>query len=80
MSDDKISSSATPTTAQQLEAAAVGFDHLFGNDLDKAQVVFASDKTSPFHLTGLGVAYFLEAALGMEVRSPHPLFRVLICS
>ncbi|KAH9901427.1 outer membrane protein Iml2/Tetratricopeptide repeat protein 39 [Cubamyces lactineus] len=49
----------------QLRAATVGFDYLFANELEKARETFASGE-SPFHLLGLGVCAFLEAALGME--------------
>ena len=55
-------------TQQQLCAATVGFDHLFANDLIKARDTFAGGD-SPFHAMGHGVCAFLEAALGMEVRT-----------
>ena len=59
---------AAPTedTQAQLRAATVGFDYLFANELEKARETFAGGE-SPFHLLGLGVCAFLEAALGMEV-------------
>lgn len=55
-------------TQQQLRAATVGFDYLFANDLTKARETFAGGD-SPFHSMGHGVCAFLEAALGMEVRT-----------
>ncbi|KAJ7478226.1 hypothetical protein FB451DRAFT_1452516 [Mycena latifolia] len=42
-----------------------GFDALFANQIAPARTAFQSDDT-PFHLLGLGVCAFLEAALGME--------------
>ena len=51
---------------EELLAATQGFDHLFANRLEDARTVFSS-KNSPFHLMGLGVCAFLQAALGMEV-------------
>ena len=54
------------THAAQLESASKGFDHLFQNELKLAKDVFGSEE-SAFHLTGMGVCSFLEAALGMEV-------------
>jgi len=53
-----------------LRSATVGFDHLFANDIDEAKKAFASEEGSPFHLLGLGVIAFLQAALGMEVGLP----------
>lgn len=60
-------------TAAQLRSATKGFDYLFANQVGSAREAF-SDNDSPFHLLGLGVCAFLEAALGMEVR----LTRVLV--
>lgn len=54
-------------TIAQLNSASVAFDHLFSNRLPQAKDAFAAEDT-PFHLMGLGVCSFLEAALGMEVR------------
>ncbi|KAL0946369.1 hypothetical protein HGRIS_012600 [Hohenbuehelia grisea] len=51
--------------APALANASQGFDHLFSNDITGARKVFAADAT-PFHLLGLGICAFLEAALGME--------------
>ena len=51
----------------QLLSANQAFDHLFANQIDKAREGFAAND-SPFHLLGLGVCAFLDAALGMEVR------------
>lgn len=53
-------------TAAWLRSATVGFDYVFSNDIAKARTTLAQDDT-PFHLMGLGVCAFLEAALGMEV-------------
>lgn len=53
-------------TTKSLRLATTGFDCLFANDLQGAREVFSS-ADSPFHLLGLGVCAFLEAALGMEV-------------
>ena len=55
-------------TARTLKHATAGFDCVFSNDLQGAREIFAS-ADSPFHLLGLGVCAFLEAALGMEVGS-----------
>ncbi|KAJ7184840.1 hypothetical protein C8R46DRAFT_882832 [Mycena filopes] len=63
---------ATPgSTAAALAAANRGFDHLFANEIGLARGVFSgiadgAEEVSPFHLLGLGVCAFLEAALGME--------------
>lgn len=51
-----------------LQSAKLGFDHLFSNDILEAKRTFACSD-HPFHLLGLGVCAFLEAALGMEVRT-----------
>ena len=53
-----------------LRSATTGFDHLFANRMEDAKVAFQDKdhQESPFHLMGLGVCSFLEAALGMEVR------------
>jgi hypothetical protein len=53
-------------TVGQLKSASVAFDHLFSNRLPEAKDAFTAEDT-PFHLMGLGVCSFLEAALGMEV-------------
>jgi hypothetical protein len=55
-----------PNPAARIQAASKGFDHLFQNEFQQALDTFAEDD-SPFHLTGMGVVTFLEAALGMEV-------------
>ena len=52
--------------AAQLEAASKGFDFLFSDKIEEAIQVFSADE-SPFHLAGMGVCTFLEAALGLEV-------------
>ena len=62
-------------TATQLSSASKAFDALFDNDVRRAKETFKTDD-SPFHLLGLGVVSFLEAALGMEVviSTIHPLY------
>ncbi|KAJ7148690.1 mitochondrial outer membrane protein IML2 [Mycena crocata] len=55
----------TSPTALALASANAGFDHLFANDIALARSSLQSSDT-PFHLLGLGVCAFLEAALGME--------------
>ncbi|KAJ7637765.1 outer membrane protein Iml2/Tetratricopeptide repeat protein 39 [Mycena rosella] len=57
--------SSTSPTAAALASANAGFDHLFANQIGPARTAFEADST-PFHLLGLGVCAFLEAALGME--------------
>lgn len=57
--------------AGSLQKANVGFDHLFHDEIADAKSVFQG-QDSPFHLLGLGVCSFLEASLGMEVRSRNP--------
>ncbi|KAJ7478215.1 hypothetical protein FB451DRAFT_1241639 [Mycena latifolia] len=62
----KTSSPAdTSPTALALASANAGFDALFANQIAPARTAFQSADT-PFHLLGLGVCAFLEAALGME--------------
>jgi hypothetical protein len=58
---------SVPSAEYLLRSATEGFDCLFANDIDEAQKAFASEEGSPFHLLGLGVIAFLQAALGMEV-------------
>jgi hypothetical protein len=53
-------------TTALLQSAKLGFDHLFSNDIVEAKKKF-DGSDDPFHLLGLGVCSFLEAALGMEV-------------
>ncbi|KAF7354120.1 Mitochondrial outer membrane protein [Mycena venus] len=55
-------------TAAALASANAGFDFLFANDIARARASFSdpTNASSPFHLLGLGVCAFLEAALGME--------------
>lgn len=57
----------------QLRSATKGFDHLFSNEIVEARGAFSAHD-SPFHLLGLGVCAFLEAALGMEVRADSIIF------
>ena len=54
--------------AVALMSASKGFDDLFSNRLADARTHFGTEAT-PFHLLGQGTCAFLEAALGMEVRS-----------
>ncbi|KJA17945.1 hypothetical protein HYPSUDRAFT_218539 [Hypholoma sublateritium FD-334 SS-4] len=51
--------------AQLLLSATKGFDYLFSNDIVTAREHFKKHD-DPFHMMGLGVCAFLEAALGME--------------
>ncbi|THH08276.1 hypothetical protein EW145_g2807 [Phellinidium pouzarii] len=51
--------------ADMLVSASKGFDLLFANQINEARSQFQTDG-SMFHLMGLGVCAFLEAALGME--------------
>jgi len=57
---------STLSAEDLLHSATQGFDHLFANDIDAAKKAFESED-APFHLLGLGVVAFLQAALGMEV-------------
>ncbi|KAJ7738123.1 hypothetical protein B0H16DRAFT_1325584 [Mycena metata] len=67
-----VSLPITPAeTAKALASANRGFDYLFANEIGLARETFGGADTgvvevSPFHLLGLGVCAFLEAALGME--------------
>ena len=61
-----MSATSLEQTLADLNVASGGFDDLFANDLDKARDLFKAGD-SPFHLIGLGIIGFLEAALGMEV-------------
>lgn len=62
--------------AQLLISATKGFDYLFSNDIVSAREHFKKHD-HPFHMMGLGVCAFLEAALGMEVRNLLVPFPVL---
>lgn len=62
-----------------MRSATQGFDHLFANDIDAAQKVFESEE-APFHLLGLGVVAFLQAALGMETGLMDEATRCLTAS
>lgn len=66
MSASPVDASEHPNAAS-LRSATKGFDYLFTNDIAGAREAFKAEE-SPFHLLGLGVCAFLEAALGMEVR------------
>jgi hypothetical protein len=59
----------TPTeeTIADIKSAAVGFDHIFSNELEKAEDLFKSSD-SALHLLGSGACVFLQAALSLEVR------------
>jgi hypothetical protein len=59
----------------QFESASVGFDLLFSDKMLQARERFLADD-SPFHLAGMGICTFLEAALGMEVSHFSRLVRV----
>jgi hypothetical protein len=50
-----------------LSDATNAFGRLFEDDMGGARALF-DGKDDPFHLIGHGVAAFLEAALGLEVR------------
>ncbi|KIK69622.1 hypothetical protein GYMLUDRAFT_34005 [Collybiopsis luxurians FD-317 M1] len=63
-------------TALQLASASRAFDHLFSNEISSAKQKFTSDN-DPFHLIGLGVCSFLEAALGMEASQMSEASRLL---
>jgi hypothetical protein len=56
--------------SELLQSATKGFDHLFSNDIVSARELFKK-KDDPFHMMGLGVCAFLEAALGMEESVPR---------
>ncbi|KAJ7473170.1 mitochondrial outer membrane protein IML2 [Mycena galericulata] len=56
----------TSPTALALASANAGFAFLFANQIADARAAFDAKPQTPFHLLGLGVCAFLEAALGME--------------
>ncbi|KAF8891625.1 hypothetical protein CPB84DRAFT_1784122 [Gymnopilus junonius] len=62
-----------------LVSATKGFDSLFSNDIDGARKHF-QQHADPFHLMGLGVCAFLEAALGMEPKLMEEATRCLSLS
>ncbi|PFH46707.1 hypothetical protein AMATHDRAFT_69254 [Amanita thiersii Skay4041] len=68
-SDTKLEQGTDTTTTNvelaKLKSATKGFDYVFSNDIASAREVFEGNDDS-FHLLGLGVCAFLEAALGME--------------
>ncbi|KAG1756842.1 outer membrane protein Iml2/Tetratricopeptide repeat protein 39 [Suillus paluster] len=70
---------STPSAEYLLRSATQGFDHLFANDIDAAQKAFESEDT-PFHLLGLGVVAFMQAALGMETGLMDEATRCLTAS
>ncbi|KAG1797508.1 outer membrane protein Iml2/Tetratricopeptide repeat protein 39 [Suillus plorans] len=70
---------STLSAEDLLRSATQGFDHLFANDIDAAQKVFESED-APFHLLGLGVVAFLQAALGMETGLMDEATRCLTAS
>ncbi|KAJ7052878.1 outer membrane protein Iml2/Tetratricopeptide repeat protein 39 [Mycena amicta] len=77
-----MSSSPAPTAASTtaaLASANAGFDHIFSNEITEARAAF-STSDSPFHLLGLGVCAFLEAALGMETGLMAEASRLLAAS
>jgi hypothetical protein len=63
----------TPTedAIADLKSATVGFDHIFSNELEKAEELFKT-RDSALHLLGSGACAFLQAALSMEVRTRSP--------
>ncbi|KAF5323690.1 hypothetical protein D9619_012884 [Psilocybe cf. subviscida] len=61
---DPIPANTHPNAAL-LQSATRGFDFLFSNDIASARAHFQAHD-DPFHLMGLGVCAFLDAALGME--------------
>jgi hypothetical protein len=65
----------TPTedAIADLKSATAGFDHIFSNDLDKAEQLFKT-KDSALHLLGSGACAFLQAAMSLEVRTPSRLY------
>lgn len=65
-------------TVENLESAKAGFDHLFQNQVKAAKDHLAG-KEDPFHLLGLGVCTFLEAALGMEVSFSAQFCKKSVC-
>ncbi|KAK7443214.1 Mitochondrial outer membrane protein iml2 [Stygiomarasmius scandens] len=69
--------SAQTTTVAQLQEATRAFDHLFTNEIVEAKEMFNANSDSPFHLIGLGVCVFLEAALGMEAAHMAEAARIL---
>ncbi|KAF7358807.1 hypothetical protein MSAN_01220000 [Mycena sanguinolenta] len=57
--------SARAGTALTLASANTAFDHNFANQIALARTAFQADNT-PFHLLGLDIRAFFEAALRME--------------
>ncbi|KIK39840.1 hypothetical protein CY34DRAFT_88473 [Suillus luteus UH-Slu-Lm8-n1] len=70
---------STLSAEELLRSATQGFDHLFANDIDAAKKAFES-QDAPFHLLGLGVVAFLQAALGMETGLMDEATRCLTAS
>ncbi|KAG1827373.1 outer membrane protein Iml2/Tetratricopeptide repeat protein 39 [Suillus subaureus] len=70
---------STHSAEDLLRSATQGFDHLFANDIDAAKKAFESEG-APFHLLGLGVVAFLQAALGMETGLMEEATRCLTAS
>ncbi|KAF8604614.1 hypothetical protein BDV93DRAFT_537692 [Ceratobasidium sp. AG-I] len=52
-------------TAKDIESASAGIRALLNDDVTEGRKLLA-EGSSPFHLLGIGVLHFLEAALGME--------------
>jgi len=65
MAQEKPSHPSHPN-APLLSSAIHGFDCLFSNDILGAKETFKG-RDDPFHVMGMGICAFLEAALGMEV-------------
>ena len=65
-------SSPTPPTStatgllDDLNGATVGFELLLNNKLPEGKAVFCARPDAPAHCVGLGIATFLQAALGQE--------------
>lgn len=74
---EKGSSKLQHPNAALLQSATKGFDFLFSNDLVGARAHFEKGD-DPFHLMGLGVCAFLEAALGMEVSALFSLWLLIM--
>ncbi|KAJ7203157.1 mitochondrial outer membrane protein IML2 [Mycena pura] len=75
----QLPGSSDSAAAAVLASAKAGFDHLFANQIGLARTAFGTDD-SPFHLLGLGVCAFLEAALGMETGLMAEAARLLTAS
>jgi Protein of unknown function (DUF3808) len=68
--------SPTEEAIADLKSATLGFDHIFSNQLDKAEELFKTND-SALHLLGSGACAFLQAALSLEVRTPYPMVQAM---